>query len=258
MRTSALFLTSSIGLSLLCSLLGSLLVGCGSPRRNPDAGAPTFDAPAAPIDAPFVMADAFATPSPDAAMRADAPSPSSDAFAGADAFEVTDDAFTAADAFAPRDAFAAGDAFVSRDDAGPVTCTPLPATGGHVERGDTSLTGVRWLRPLAGTCPATSFSSAGTDVPYQTFVFCNDGADGTFDVEVIADAPTLYDAYLVIYDGPSIPSDTLACLEGDDDSGADGPLVTGLAVAAGDTITLVVTGFDNADAGAYSLRVDRL
>lgn len=258
MRTPALFLTSSIALSLLGSL-----PGCGSPRRNPDAGVPTLDAPAAPIDAPFAMADAFAPPSPDAAMRMDAPTTSGDAFTGTDAFEIVeDDAFLGADAFAARDAFAAGDAFTPRDafrgDAGPVTCTPLPATGGYVDRGDTSLTGTRWLRPLAGTCPATSFSSAGTDVPYQTFVFCNDGADGTFDVEVTADESTVYDAYLVIYDGAGIPSDALACLEGDDDTGADGPLVTGLSVAAGQTITLVVTGFDNADAGAYSLRIERL
>jgi hypothetical protein len=249
MRTPALFLTSSIALSLL---------GCNSPRRNPDAGMPTFDAPAAPIDAPFVMADAFVAPSPDAAMRMDAGTPTSDAFAGTDAFEVADDAFIATDAFAPRDAFTAADAFVPRDawrdDAGPVTCTPLPATGTETSSGDTSLTALRWLRPLAGTCPATSFSSVGTDVPYQAFVFCNEGADGTFDFEVAASP---WDSYLVIYDGPAIASDALQCLEGDDDSGVDGALVSGLSIAAGQTVTVVVSGFDNSDSGTFTLDVTR-
>lgn len=218
---------------------------------------PTFDAPVAPIDAPF-LTDAFVVPPSDAgapdAPRSDDASMTTpiDAFAAGDA-AATSDAFSPRDAFATSDAPVARDAF--RDDAGPVTCTPLPATGSISASGDTSLTGVRWLRPFATTCPATSYSAVGTDVPYQSFVFCNEGAAGTFDLEVTELAA--YDSYLVVYDGPVIPADSLVCLAGDDDSGASGALVSGLALDAGATITVVVSGFDNVDAGAFTLDVTR-
>ncbi len=228
------------------------LSGCPTPRRTTDAAVPGVDAPAPPLDAPFFTPDAFAA-TPDAFLaRVDARTELDAAMTAADDAFVVSDAFVGADAPVVSDARAPSDA--PRSDAGPVACTPLPASGSATSSGDTSATGLRWRRPLAGTCPATSFSSVATDVPQQTFVFCNEGAAGTFDLEVTA----LFDSYLVVYDGPAIPSDPLMCLDGDDDSGLDGALVSGLAVAAGGTITVVVSGFDNSDSGAFTLAVTRL
>ena len=211
-----------------------------------------MDAPAPPLDAPFFTPDAFAV-TPDAFVAR------VDARAEIDAaMTVPDDAFVASDALVRADAPAVSDARspsdAPRSDAGPVTCTPLPASGSATSSGDTSTTSLRWRRPLAGTCPATSFSSVATDVPQQTFVFCNEGAAGSFDLET----SSLFDSYLVVYEGPAIPSDALMCLDGDDDSGVDGALVSGLAVPAGGTIAVVVTGFDNSDSGEFTLVVTRL
>lgn len=236
----------------------ALWSGCGGgPRRNPDA-AVAFDAFAS-IDAPFFVDARVAAADagvPDAASAADA-SAAADARAGSDAFLALD-APVATDAASP-DAFAARDAFVGTDsriplDAGAVTCTSLPASGAATSSGDTASTGLTWERPLAGTCPATSYSSVGTAVGYQLFVFCNDGADGTFDFEV----GSAFDSYLVVYEGGAIPADPLACLEGDDDSaGSSNALVSGLSVLSGGVVTVVVSGFDNTDVGAFTLTATR-
>lgn len=250
MRTTVTFLLGSLALSSS---------GCGGgPRRNPDA-AFTFDAFAS-IDAPFFVDAHVSTAdagTPDAAMAADAPRTTdapmtTDARTGSDAF-VGADAPASIDAFAPRDAFVGTDSRVPVD-AGPVTCTPLPAAGATTSSGDTASTGLTWERPLAGTCPATSFSSVGTAVGYQVFTFCNEGVDGTFDFEV----GSAFDSYLVVYDGGAIPADPLACLEGDDDSaGSSNALVSGLSVLAGGVVTVVVSGFDNTDVGAFTLTATR-
>jgi len=242
MRTSAV---ASIAIALA-------LAGCPTPRRTTDAAVPGVDAPAPPFDAPFFTPDAFA-------VRTDAFAVRTDARVEIDAaMTMSVDAFVASDAFAGSDTLVLVDARAPSDaprsDAGPVRCTPLPASGSASSSGDTSTTGARWRRPLAGTCPATSYSAVATDVPQQTLVFCNEGPAGTFDLEVSA----LFDSYLVVYDGAAIPADPLVCLDGDDDSGIDGALVSGLAVAAGGTIAVVVTGFDNSDSGPFTLAVTRL
>ena len=146
-------------------------------------------------------------------------------------------------------------------DSGPVDgggmggCTALPATGSLALMGTTT-GGPTWERPLATTCPATGYSASGTAVPYATHVLCNEGASGTFDLRV---SGSISDSYLVVYDGSAIPADDLACIEGDDDSGGSSQaLVTGLPVTAGQRITVVVSGFDNADFGAYTLTLTRL
>lgn len=251
---------------LLALPLALCAAGCGGgPRRNPDA-AFTFDAFAA-IDAPFFVdahvSSSDAGTSPDAAAMLDAPTTTdaplgmTDAFVAADAPAAADAAVSldasSADAFTARDAFAGTDSRVPVD-AGPVTCTALPATGASTSSGDTATTGLTWERPLAGTCPATSYSSVGTAVGYQLFTFCNEGADGTFDFEV----GSAFDSYLVVYDGGAIPADPLACLEGDDDSaGSSNALVSGLSVLAGGVVTVVVSGFDNTDVGAFTLTTTR-
>lgn len=249
---------TTLGCLLVCVALSS--AGCGGgPRRNPDATV-TFDAFTA-IDAPFFVdahvssldagAPDAASSTADAAVSVDARS-SADAFAALDA-PLARDAAATADAFAARDAFAGTDSRIPLD-AGPVTCTPLPAAGATTSSGDTASTGLTWERPLAGTCPATSFSSVGTAVGYQLFTFCNEGPDGTFDFEV----GSSFDSYLVVYEGGAIPADPLACLEGDDDSaGSSNALVSGLSVLSGGVVVVVVSGFDNTDVGAFTLTATR-
>ncbi|MFO0714376.1 MAG: hypothetical protein U0353_31335 [Sandaracinus sp.] len=246
-------ITSSVVLCLAASL-----AGCPGPRRSADAGPSPFDAPFAPLDAPF-LTDAHVAPTPDAAMGADARM-AMDAPASPDAFVPTD-AFAGTDASSARDAFVASDAFSTTDayrppvDAGPVVCTALPATGSTATTGDTTITGLTWERPLATTCPASDFSTVGTAVPYQFFTFCNEGVDGTFDFVV----DSAFDSYLVVYDGGMIPADPLMCLDGDDDSGPTGSnaQVSALPVAMGGVVTVVVSGFDNADSGAFTLTATR-
>ncbi|UJR85690.1 hypothetical protein [Sandaracinus amylolyticus] len=141
-------------------------------------------------------------------------------------------------------------------DAGPPPrpCTPLPTTGTITIDGSTS-GAATWQRPNAAvSCPATTRASGA--IPYAEHVLCNQGAAGTFELVVDSGA----DAYLVVYDGDSMPSDPLACRDGDDDS-ADPllplPLVGGLAVPAGGRVLVVVTGYGASDYGPYSLYVSR-
>ena len=141
-------------------------------------------------------------------------------------------------------------------------CTSLPTTGTLTIPGETLGTDPVWVRPLAASgCPASGFSAVGTAAPYNTIVLCNDsGGPLTLDFAMDGSAEGAFshtDPYLVLYTGTMIPADALQCLEGDDDGSpaGNGSLATGVVIAAGASVTVVPTGFDNTDIGTYQIRV---
>lgn len=146
----------------------------------------------------------------------------------------------------------------SLPDAGSMMGGSLALTPGFttVLAGDTTSPGTTWHRPVAGTCPAGSLSAVATAVPYETRLVHN-ASTGTLSVTV--ETTAAYDGYLVIYLGTAIPSDPLMCHEGDDDSGVGigDPLLT-FPLNAGQSAVIVATGFDNTDAGPYTMAIDAI
>lgn len=222
-------------------------VGCSEGKNEADAStSPTPDAPISVVDAPVGNVDA-PLGSPDASSidgmvaQADAMVPD-----GAVPDANVPDA-TVPDAMVPDAA---------------TGCVELPTTGTLTLNGETTGADPTWLRPLAsGSCPASDYSSIGTAVPYDTFVLCNNSG-GTLVLDFAMDgaaegAYTHTDPYLVLYSGTMIPADPLQCLDGDDDGSAagNGSLATGVTIAAGASVTVVATGFDNTDIGTYAVRV---
>ena len=192
-------------------------------------------------------------PAPDAAS-ADGCTPPMDAAFTPDGFVPSEDAGTDAGT----------DAAVALD-AGPPPggCTPLPVSGALTLTGTLDGSDPTWERPLATSCPASGRSSVGTAAGYDTFVLCNMGATGNFEIALDGSGEpgsyTLSDPYLVIYAGAMIPADELMCLDGDDDGNtSNGSLVDSVPVSAGASITVVPSGFDNTDLGTYGLRITRL
>ncbi|MCB9596685.1 MAG: hypothetical protein H6719_28430 [Sandaracinaceae bacterium] len=118
--------------------------------------------------------------------------------------------------------------------------------------GDTT-GGPTWNRPVAASaCPATTLSAAGTMVPYETRVVTNTSGSA---LTVTLETMTGYDSYLIVYAGTTIPADTLMCLEADDDSGTSPDALLMFTLAPGASAVIVVSGFDNADLGPYTLQI---
>ena len=150
-------------------------------------------------------------------------------------------------------------------DAGIPPCMQLPASGGSIIMGEIKTTGPTWNRPFVDvSCPAGALSSVGTDVHYDTYVFCNSGAQRLVNIfmDGVDEQPatlTHTDPYLVIYDGAGIPADPLQCASGNDDfdmAAGKGAGVTNVTVTAGGTITVIATSYDNPDLGTYALRLN--
>lgn len=157
-------------------------------------------------------------------------------------------------------------------DAGPPTdggpCLALPATGSLVIDGALGAT-PSWYRPDdSSACPSAPLDPAELHA-VSTYVFCGDG--GAFRIRLDGiDSPTasltLADPYLVVYAGPSIPSDPLQCLAINDDEPAGAETlsseITGVTVPAGTTLTVAATSFYSIDSGdgtgTFQLTITRL
>ena len=85
----------------------------------------------------------------------------------------------------------------------------------------------------------------------------------TVDGEESDASLTLYDPYLVVYDGTSIPADPLQCLVINDDEAATvSSQIDSVSIAAGASITIAATSYDDSTSGwgegTFSLTLTRL
>jgi len=233
--------------------LGLLVAGCASGGGRLDAGpggGGRFDAGPGGFDAgPGPILDAGPLPTLDSG-----PLPTFDAgpsMMGSDAGPSRMDAGGIDLIDAGSDA-----GFDAGTDAGPPSGMGTPLSPGSMltMSGDTT-GGPTWNRPIAGSCPATSLSSAGLAVPYEEHLVYN-ASSGSLTVTV--STTSTHDGYLVIYAGATIPSDVLMCLAGDDDGGSSFDPVATFTLSAGMQALIVATGFDDSDHGAYTMTIDAL
>ena len=108
-------------------------------------------------------------------------------------------------------------------------------------------------RPAAnGESAPTTLSGVGTAVPYDTLTFTVN-VTGTYSLSLETSA---FDAFLGIYGGPfnSGAPLTNALIYDDDDAGGSNSLIN-ILLTTGTTYTAVMTGYANADFGAYSLTI---
>ena len=130
-----------------------------------------------------------------------------------------------------------------------------PAFADTVTFSGTTAGGPTWNRPRdagSGTAGSCTLSNIGTAVPFATEPFTVP-ADGTYDIDL---DPVGFDGVLLLYDGRGFdPSDPCLGLIGYADEGFDPgnpEEIAAVGLSAGVSYTVVVTGFDNTDAGAYS------
>jgi MYXO-CTERM domain-containing protein len=119
--------------------------------------------------------------------------------------------------------------------------------------GDTT-GGPTFNRPFAGN-PPTGLSAVGTAVAYQVWEIEADAA-GSYSFDIIA-AGANYDTFMHLY-GPGgfNPANALTnVIIGDDDSGTGSNSLFSTNLAASTSYFVVVSGFDNADFGTYTLRI---
>lgn len=115
--------------------------------------------------------------------------------------------------------------------------------------GDTT-GGSTWNRPVLG---GPSLSAVGTATPYQATSF-SVSLPGPYSMEITAAS---FDTYLHLYEGSFDPLDQLINLAAGDDDSAGFPLslINSAPLTAGIPYWLVVSGFDNADFGTYTVRI---
>ncbi len=110
-----------------------------------------------------------------------------------------------------------------------------------------------------GTAGSCTLSGVGTAVSYEATAFTPD-RDSQYAIET--DYADGFDGYLLLYEGPFDP--TMPCVNlialDDDFGGATGggSRIEDVMLMGGTTYTIVVTGFDNLDAGAYTGFVEDL
>ena len=157
-------------------------------------------------------------------------------------------------------------------DAGPPTdggpCLALPATGSLVIDGALGAT-PSWYRPDdSSACPSAPLDPAELHA-VSTYVFCGDGGSFRIRLDGIDSATaalTLADPYLVVYAGPSIPTDPLQCLAINDDEPAGAETlsseITSVTVPAGTALTVAATSYYSIDSGdgtgTFQLTITRL
>lgn len=109
-------------------------------------------------------------------------------------------------------------------------------------------------RALTGA-PPTGLSGLGTAVAYEVTAFTVSQA-GSYDFLMTAIAPTNWDTYLHLYQGAFNPAAALTnVLVGDDDHPTVGISGFSYNLAAGASYFAVASGFENDDAGTYTLRI---
>lgn len=287
-------MTTRTGAWAIVAILAGAAMGCTERAAPADAGggldartaldaalAPDADATedaALPIDA---AAPIDAAPPIDAATTTDAAVPTEDASTG-DGGAIVDGG---ADASAPADAStldaSTSDAAVvdaaitdaaitdaATTDAttsdGGLPCMPLPATGSLTIPAEFTTTDATWNRPDDVACPAALDT---TQLYYvDTFVLCETGAAaGSYRIRLdsseIDPSLTLYDPYLVVYAGTSIPADATMCVALNDDEAAGTTYaseIPTLSVAPGSAITIAATSFDYIGPDGYELGTYRV
>jgi len=134
-----------------------------------------------------------------------------------------------------------------------VAATPASAAVIYTVIGDTT-GGPTFNRTLAGT-PPTALSATGTNVAYNTFLF-SPAVSGSYTFSLTSTTAN-YDPFLALYASPFLPSSPLTnvLLANDDFNGS--ATVSGFTanLLAGTIYTAVITGFDNADIGTYTLTI---
>lgn len=109
-------------------------------------------------------------------------------------------------------------------------------------------------RALTGV-PPTGLSGVGTAVSYEVTAFTVSQA-GSYDFLMNAVSPTNWDTYLHLYQGAFNPAAALTnVLIGNDDFPTIGISGFSYNLAAGASYFAVASGFDNGDAGTYTLRI---
>ena len=110
--------------------------------------------------------------------------------------------------------------------------------------------GPTFNRPIGnGLAAPTDLSGVGTAVAYSTRTFTV-AASGVYDISSVAN----YDNYTVLYQGAFNPASPLtnARLANDDDNGFLGYSgMLGVTLNAGQSYSLVTTGFSNTDTGSF-------
>lgn len=109
-------------------------------------------------------------------------------------------------------------------------------------------------RPIDnGLSAPTTLSGVGTAVPYQARTFTV-STTGNYDLASISGDPSTFDNYTVLYQGAFDPAAPLtnAVRANDDDNDTVGISgFIGQTLTAGQSYTLVTTGYENVDAGAF-------
>ena len=108
---------------------------------------------------------------------------------------------------------------------------------------------------MTWTRPGSSCSAGSSTLPFETHTYTNSTA-ATQTVSVTAS--WTFDGYLHVFDNNGFDSTmpTVNCVAGDDDfGGTGGSQVTGINVAAGESITIVASAFGGG-LGTYTITVD--
>lgn len=126
------------------------------------------------------------------------------------------------------------------------------SAGTIVFTGNTS-GGPLWNRPVQGNPPTPPASSVGTAVNYRFHQFAVD-ANGAYSFQTTATGG--WDNYTFLYANAFNPLTPFAnIIVGNDDNPFIGVSGFTTNLTAGTTYFLVVTGFDNGNAGAYSAEI---
>lgn len=126
--------------------------------------------------------------------------------------------------------------------------------GAQTFTGTTTLTSPTFNRTLSGS-PPTALSAAGVGVHYNLLPFTVT-LSGNYAFELVGTAPAGWDTFLGLYSGSFNPSSPLTnVIYADDDSGPGSGSAFTASLLAGTSYFGVITGFDSADVGAWSLTI---
>ena len=140
-------------------------------------------------------------------------------------------------------------------DASTPPCLPLPPNGtsavfnGTIETADPT-----YAVPIA-LCPSSLVLG---DAHRDVYTFCAPSGPAAVRIrlESVMGTNGLFNPYLVVYDGPGIPSDTLMCKAANDDDGnSRNSEIPMLSIAQGQQITVVASGPLPGHLGDYVLTV---
>jgi hypothetical protein len=113
--------------------------------------------------------------------------------------------------------------------------------------------GATFNRTLTGT-PPTTLSGVGTAVAYNTFSF-SPALGGTYDF-LLTSTTANFDPFLALYAGTFDPTSPLTnVLVANDDLGNTTLSGFSYELLANSSYTAVITGFNNADFGTYTLAI---